>query len=90
MKVDGGCHCGKVRYEAEVNASKVIIWHYTDCQTWSGSAFRTVVQDEPGSFRLLSGSPNVYVKTGESGNQREQTFCGDAARRFTRLPGGRA
>ena len=28
-----------------------------------------------GSFRLLSGTPKVYVKTGESGNKREQTFC---------------
>jgi hypothetical protein len=24
---------------------------------------------------LLSGVPKVYVKTGESGNRREQTFC---------------
>ena len=23
----------------------------------------------------LAGTPNVYVKTGESGNKREQTFC---------------
>ncbi|MFT3912477.1 MAG: GFA family protein [Ferruginibacter sp.] len=32
---------------------------------------------EANSFRLLSGTPKVYVKTGESGNKREQTFCAD-------------
>ena len=75
MKVDGGCHCGNIRYEAEVDPATVVICHCTDCQTLSGSAFRTMVPTKEGSFRLLSGVPKVYVKTGESGNRREQTFC---------------
>jgi hypothetical protein len=75
MKVDGGCHCGAVRYEAEVHPDKVIMCHCTDCQTLSGSAFRTVVQSLPGSFRLLSGALTTYVKRAESGKEREQTFC---------------
>jgi hypothetical protein len=75
MKIDGGCHCGNIRYEAEVDPGKVILCHCTDCQTLSGSAFRTVVQTIPGTFRLVSGEPKVYVKTGASGNAREQTFC---------------
>src|SRR6188474_3717457 len=77
MKVDGGCHCGKIRYVAEVDPARVVICHCTDCQTLSGSAFRTVVPTVLGTFKLLSGLPKVYVKTGESGNKREQTFCGD-------------
>jgi hypothetical protein len=75
MKVDGGCHCGRIRYEAKVDPEKVVICHCTDCQTLSGSAFRTVVPTNEGSFNLLSGEPKVYVKTGESGNKRVQTFC---------------
>jgi hypothetical protein len=75
MKIDGGCHCGNIRYEAEVDPTKVVICHCTDCQTLSGSTFRSVVPTKEGSFRLLSGTPKVYVKTGESGNKREQTFC---------------
>jgi hypothetical protein len=43
MKIDGACHCGCVRYEAEVNLEQVAICHCTDCQIISGSAFRTVV-----------------------------------------------
>ena len=77
MKVEGACHCGNIRYEAEVDPAKVVICHCTDCQTLSGTAFRTVVPTEAGTFRLLAGAPRVYVKTGESGNRREQTFCPD-------------
>ena len=75
MKIDGRCHCGNITFEAEADPSTVVICHCTDCQTLSGSAFRTVVPTKEGSFRLLSGTPKVYVKTGESGNKREQTFC---------------
>src|SRR5215510_302316 len=77
MKVDGSCHCGTIRFEAEIDPNKVVLCHCTDCQTLSGTAFRTVVPAIAGTFRLLSGAPTVYVKTGESGNKREQTFCPD-------------
>jgi len=75
MKVDGGCHCGSIRYEAEIDPANVVICHCADCQTLSGSAFRIVVPTEAGTFRLLAGTPKVYVKTAESGTKREQTFC---------------
>lgn len=75
MKIDGGCHCGFLAYEAEVDPAKVEICHCTDCQRLSGSAFRVVVAAEPGSFRLLRGIPKTYVKTAESGNRRIQAFC---------------
>ena len=42
MKISGRCHCGAVRFEAEVDPAEVLICHCTDCQTLSGSAFRTV------------------------------------------------
>ena len=38
-------------------------------------AHRDAVGGEPSTFRFLSGEPTVYVKTAESGNKREQTFC---------------
>lgn len=75
MKIDGGCHCGLITYEAEVDPDKVVVCHCTDCQTLSGSAFRTVAMAREGSFRLLGGTPKVYVKIGESGKPRAQSFC---------------
>jgi hypothetical protein len=80
MKIDGGCHCGNIRYEAEVDPATVVICHCTDCQTFSGSPFRTVVQTKPDTFTLLSGIPKVYIKTtADSGNKRQQTFCPECA-----------
>ena len=88
MKVDGACHCGRIRFEAEVDPATVVICHCTDCQTLSGSAFRTVVPTLSGSFRLLSGAPRVYVKTADSGNKREQTFCADCGTPIYSAPVG--
>ena len=88
MKIDGSCHCGNIRYEAEVDPATVVICHCTDCQTLSGSAFRTVVPTIAGTFKLLAGTPKVYVKTGESGNKREQTFCSDCGTPIYSAPAG--
>jgi hypothetical protein len=75
MKIDGRCHCGYITYEAEIDPDKVMICHCADCQTLSGSAFRTVVFTREDTFRLLSGELKIYVKTGESGTKRPQSFC---------------
>lgn len=75
MKINGGCHCGAITYEAEIDPGTVAICHCTDCQTLSGSAFRVVVPAKREGFKLLTGTPKTYVKTGESGRKRAQTFC---------------
>lgn len=75
MKIDGGCHCGAITYAAEIDPGAVTICHCTDCQTLSGSAFRVVVPARREGFMLLTGAPKTYVKTGESGRKRAQTFC---------------
>src|SRR5438034_7517168 len=75
MKIDGRCHCGYVTYEAEIDPENVLICHCTDCQTLSGSAFRTVALTREDAFKLLSGKPKVYIKTSESGAKRQQSFC---------------
>lgn len=75
MKIDGGCHCGFITYEAELDPEKVGICHCTDCQALSASAFRTVGMVPGDAFTLLSGEPKTYIKTGDSGNKRVQAFC---------------
>jgi len=75
MKITGQCHCGQITYEAVVDPETVEICHCTDCQSLSGSAFRTVVPAPDESFKLLSGKPKLYVKIGESGAKRVQAFC---------------
>ena len=75
MKINGGCHCGKITYSAEVDPDKVGICHCTDCQTLSGTAFRVSVAATKEAFHLESGQPKIYVKTAESGAKRAQAFC---------------
>jgi hypothetical protein len=75
MKIDGRCHCGYIAYEAEIDPEKVLICHCTDCQTLSGSAFRTAALTIENTFKLVSGQLKTYVKTAESGTKRSQCFC---------------
>ena len=54
MKVDGTCHCGRVTYAADLDPAGVLVCHCTDCQTLSGSAFRTVALTKPGGPTLFA------------------------------------
>ncbi|MPZ37394.1 MAG: GFA family protein [Rhizobiales bacterium] len=75
MKIDGQCHCGAITYEAEVDPEHTTICHCADCQTLSGTVFRTSIRADGDKFRMLKGEPKVYVKTGDSGAKRAQAFC---------------
>jgi hypothetical protein len=75
MHVDGSCHCGAVRFEAEIEATRVGICHCTDCQTFASSAFRTSVFVSDRNFRMLEGKPALYEKVAESGAGRSLAFC---------------
>jgi len=75
MRVNGSCHCGQITYEAEVDPERVRVCNCTDCQVLTGSAFRVAVAAKAQTFRLLTGRPKVYVKTGDSGAKRRHAFC---------------
>ena len=77
MKAHGACFCGQITYEAELDTDRILICNCTDCQTLSGSAFRTVAFTTENGFTLLSGELKVYVKIADSGNRRQQAFCGN-------------
>jgi hypothetical protein len=76
MKIHGSCSCGSITFEAEADPDKVAICHCTDCQSSTGTAFRTNVPVAGTTFRMLSGTPTIYIKTtADSGNPRAQAFC---------------
>ncbi len=77
VKIDGGCHCGNITYEADIDPETVGICHCTDCQALSGSAFRMIGMAPAESFKLLSGELKTYIKIGDSGAERPQMFCPD-------------
>ena len=75
MHVDGSCHCGAIRFEAEIEPKRVGICHCTDCQTFSSSAFRTGVFVKGDDFKVIAGEPTIYEKIAESGSPRGLAFC---------------
>src|SRR5262245_46216180 len=86
MKIDGGCHCGYITYVAEVDPEKVGICHCTDCQTLSGSAFRTSVPAARDAFNLSGGQPKIYVRLPKAAPSAPRRSAPSAARRSMRQP----
>jgi hypothetical protein len=82
MKIEGGCHCGYITYEAEIDPDTVGVCHCTDCQTLTGSAFTTSVRAAKEAFSFRTGQPKIYVKTAESGAKRAQAFCPECGSRI--------
>jgi hypothetical protein len=76
MRVDGGCHCGSITYEATIDPQRVTICHCEDCQNQSGSAFRVTTFVPQSNFRIVQGEPCIYRKTSaESGGESLHAFC---------------
>ena len=75
MDIDGACHCGAVRYEANIETDNVVLCHCTDCQAFSGAPYRVSVPVLIENF-TLHGEPQRYVKIGGSGDEVIQRFCG--------------
>ena len=74
MQVNGSCHCGAITFSAEIDPSRVLVCHCTDCQVLTGSAYRVFVPAALDTF-ALRGEPSRYVKVAESGARRVQAFC---------------
>ena len=55
MKVDGGCYCGNIKFEADINPDGARICHCTDCQHLTGSAFRVNVSVAKDKIRFSCG-----------------------------------
>ena len=88
MKVTGRCHCGQISFEAEIDPAQVRICHCTDCQTLTGTAFRTTVPSLPGTFVLRSGTPKIYIKTQKAGTSGRTRSALSAGHRSMRRPQG--
>ena len=75
MKVDGGCYCGNIKFEADIDPAGVRICHCTDCQHLTGTAFRVNVSVAKDRISFSGGQAKTYIKTAESGAKRVHAFC---------------
>lgn len=73
--VKGGCLCGAIRYESEVDAVATAVCHCRNCQRQSGSAFSILVAVPKPSLKL-EGEVRTFLDRGESGAEVRRQFCG--------------
>lgn len=78
MQISGGCHCGAVTFTAQIDPSRVMVCHCTDCQVLSGAPLRAVVA-APFESLAVRGATKSYIKVAQSGNRRAQVFCPECA-----------
>ena len=71
-RIEGGCRCGAVRYEAEGDAAHHAICHCRDCQMASGAPMLAWLAMPAEGFTVTKGDPVRY--TAPSGSMR--AFCG--------------
>ena len=74
MHVEGGCHCGAVRYVCSEEPTPVVNCHCGDCQQIAGSAFITGVLVPEGSV-TVNGELKSYKVKADSGNGVTRNFC---------------
>ncbi|MDX1648723.1 MAG: GFA family protein [Myxococcota bacterium] len=91
MKVEGGCYCGAVRYEAEGDPLFKGLCYCRECQHVSGGGANVVMAVPESGFRYTKGQPKSFRRSDlESPANRE--FCGECgthlATRSPSLPGG--
>ncbi len=78
MQIDGACHCGAVTFTAQIEPSRVMVCHCSDCQVLSGAPFRAVVAASTETLKV-HGKTKSYIKVAQSGNRRAQVFCPECA-----------
>jgi adenylate cyclase len=77
-KVEGGCFCGAVRYEAEVNLKEAYYCHCRACQKMSGAPAEVGVFVKPGSLHFLKEMPKYF----QSSPIGKRGFCPDCGSRL--------
>lgn len=66
----GGCHCGKVRYEAEIDLSKAVI----ECNCSYCQMKGTLLSFVPGAALTVTGEDNLTTYHFSTG-KIDHTFC---------------
>jgi hypothetical protein len=82
LPVEGGCHCGALRYRLTLPPLMVYNCHCTNCQKVSGGAFSTSVTILERGFTFIGGEPRTAEWTSDMGNTRLGWFCGACGSRI--------
>jgi hypothetical protein len=73
MPITGGCHCGRIRYQAEGEAVNHALCHCTDCRRHAGAPMVGWTMYPAAAVKITKGEPKTY----ESSTNGRRLFCVD-------------
>ena len=79
---EGGCQCGKVRYQITAKPLTLYCCHCTECQSQSASAFGMSMWVESDGFEVLQDELSFYTRPTASGGAMICAFCPDCGTRI--------
>lgn len=71
--IEGGCHCGSIRYQVEGEAITHALCHCTDCRRHAGAPMVGWTMYPASAVKVTQGKLKVY----ESSENGRRHFCGD-------------
>ena len=84
--VQGGCHCGAVRYAITARSLAVNACHCGDCKRLAGAPFGLYLHVPKDTLDIRSGQFDLFRRTGGSGNQISILRCRACGSRMWHLP----
>ncbi len=75
LPLEGGCHCGAVRYRIAKAPLMVYNCHCKNCQKIGGGAFATSVTIFEDAFSLEGVPPGIVEWVSDAGTQRFGWYC---------------
>jgi len=85
MKLEGGCYCGQVRYEAEGDPMLQAQCHCRECQYLTGGAPNVFIAMPIPGFRYVKGQPRAFARSDLDGAVTRE-FCANCGTHLTTRP----
>lgn len=87
MKIEGGCYCGALRYQAEGEPILAAQCHCRECQYITGGGPNHFLAMPVDGFRYTKGEPKTFTRSDIEGAVTRE-FCGNCGTAIgTRAPG---
>ena len=87
MKLEGGCYCGEVRYEAEGEPVMQAQCHCRECQYITGGSPNVFIAMPVAGFRYTKGEPKGFTR-GDIPRPVTREFCPNCGTHVATRPQG--
>lgn len=87
MKLEGGCYCGALRYEAEGAPMMKAQCHCRECQYLTGGSPNMFFAWPLSGFRYTKGTPKTFTRS-DIDNPVTREFCADCGTQIVTRPQG--